>query len=120
MTTDVLRRWRNPGDVTDMPRAIAGAQGVENNRRSSRFLEDASYIRMKNITLGYTLPNELIGKAGIRSIRVYVTGQNLLTFTDYSGFDPEVSSSNDARQAGVDGGAIPQLKNITFGINIGL
>ncbi len=120
MTTDVLRRWQNPGDITDMPRAVAGAQGVENNRRSSRFLDDASYVRMKNITLGYTLPQSLIGKAGIRSIRVYVTGQNLWTITDYQGYDPEVSSSNDTRQAGVDSGAIPQLKNVTFGINIGL
>ena len=120
MTTDVLRRWQNPGDITDMPRAIAGPQGVENNRRSSRFLDDASYIRLKNITLGYTLPESLIGRIGIRSIRVYVTGQNLWTITDYNGFDPEVSSSNDTRQGGVDSGAIPQLKNVTFGINIGL
>lgn len=120
MTTDVLNRWRAPGDVTDMPRAVTGAQGVFNNQRSSRFLEDASYVRMKNITLGYTIPSSLLGKVGVRSARAYITGQNLLTFTKFSGFDPEAFSSLDDRQLGVDNAAIPQLKNITIGINIGL
>ncbi|MEQ9169204.1 MAG: SusC/RagA family TonB-linked outer membrane protein [Fulvivirga sp.] len=120
MTTDMLGRWRNPGDNTSIPRAVAGAQGIYNTQRSSRFLEDGSYVRLKNITLGYNLPRTVLDKVGVRSFRVYVTGQNLLTFTDYSGFDPEVSSSLDDRQIGVDNGAIPQLKSYIFGLNIGL
>ncbi|MCG8391026.1 MAG: hypothetical protein MJA30_36085, partial [Cytophagales bacterium] len=120
MTTDVLDRWRQPGDVTDVPRAVAGARGVFNTQRSSRFLEDGSYVRLKNVTLGYNLPQNVVNRAGLQSLRVYVTGQNLLTFTDYSGFDPEVSSSLDDRQLGVDQGAIPQLRSYIFGLNIGL
>ncbi len=120
MTTDVLDRWQQPGDVTDVPRAVAGARGVFNTQRSSRFLEDGSYVRLKNVTLGYNLPQNVVNRAGLQSLRVYVTGQNLLTFTDYSGFDPEVSSSLDDRQLGVDQGAIPQLRSYIFGLNIGL
>ena len=119
MTDEVLNRWRQPGDVTDVPRAVGGAQGIINNQRSSRFLSDGDYLRLKNITIGYTLPSNIVEKAKLRSVRIYVTGQNLLTFTDYSGFDPEISSSLDQRQAGVDQGAIPQLRNVTFGINVG-
>lgn len=120
MTTEVLDRWRSPGQSASMPRAVAGARGVYNNQRSSRFIEDASYMRLKNVTLGYTIPKEVLQRVKLRSVRVYVTGQNLLTFTNYSGFDPEVSSSLDDRQFGVDQGAIPQVRNVSFGVNLGL
>jgi TonB-dependent starch-binding outer membrane protein SusC len=120
MTTDALRRWQNPGDQTDMPRAITGAPGVQNNRRSSRFVEDGSFARLRLLTLGYTLPANVAGMAALRNARVYVSAQNLFTLTRYSGPDPEVSSSMDDRQAGVDQGAIPQLRTIMIGINLGI
>ncbi|MCU0447312.1 MAG: TonB-dependent receptor [Microscillaceae bacterium] len=119
MTTDVLRRWRQPGDITDMPRAITGARGVFNTQRSSRFIEDGSYVRLKNISLGYTVPKKWMSKIGVTNARVYISAQNLITFTNYSGFDPEVSSSTVSTQIGVDQGALPQLRTYTFGINLG-
>jgi TonB-linked SusC/RagA family outer membrane protein len=120
MSKRALDRWTPENRDTNVPRAFA-ATGSDNLNllRSSRYMEDGSYIRLKNITLGYTLPANLTNKAFVRSARVFVTGQNLLTFTKYTGFDPEVSSSNDDRQAGVDQGAIPQLRNVTVGLNIG-
>lgn len=120
MTTDALRRWQNPGDVTDMPRAVTGTPGVLNNRRSSRFVEDGSFARLRNLTVGYTLPANIAGMAALRNARIYLTAQNLFTLTNYSGPDPEVSSSADDRQAGVDQGAIPQLRTITIGLNLGI
>ncbi len=119
MTTDVLNRWQQPGDQTDMPRAITGARGVFNTQRSSRFIDDASYLRLKNVSLGYTIRQEWLNKVGLTSARVYVSGQNLLTFTNYNGLDPESSSSTASTQFGVDQASIPQLRTYTFGINLG-
>lgn len=86
-------------------------------RFSSRFLEDGSYIRLKNVRLGYRIPVE--NHAWISSAQVYVNAINLITITDYSGFDPEVSSfSNDPSRQGVDLGAYPQGRTITMGVNL--
>ena len=84
--TDVLRRWRQDGDVTDVPRPTPSGPNVQ---ISSRFVEDGTYTRLKNITLGYTLPSRLFGNK-VSKFRVYVSGQNLLTITKYTGLDPEV------------------------------
>jgi TonB-linked SusC/RagA family outer membrane protein len=88
-------------------------------QRSQRWVEDASYIRVKNISLGYTIPSVLLEKVGIRVLKVYVSATNLITFTNYSGYDPEVSSynSNDA-MIGVDQGTYPTAKTINFGLNL--
>jgi hypothetical protein len=118
-TKDQLGRWRNPGDVTDIPQArLYGANGTG---ESSRYLSDASYVRLKTITLGYNLPSSLITRAKLSKVRVYVSGQNILTFTDYEGWDPEVNSDTYASNVnqGVDFYSAPQAKTITFGINIG-
>jgi len=82
-----------------------------NNETSSRFVEDASYFRLKNLQIGYTIPKQYTEKAHIQRARVYVSGSNLLTFTKYSGFDPEVGS-------GVDYGNYPQSRTWTFGVNL--
>ncbi len=119
MTTDVLNRWQQPGDQTNMPRAIAGARGVFNTQRSSRFIDDGSYLRLKNISLGYTLRQQWLNKVGLTSARVYVSGQNLLTVTGYNGIDPEASSSTASTTFGVDQASIPQLRTYTIGINLG-
>ncbi|MCX2493491.1 TonB-dependent receptor [Pedobacter sp. PF22-3] len=113
-------RWTPSNPNAEYPRAIAGAVGGTNTQRSSRYLEDASYIRLKNITLGYSLPGSFLNKIKLSSVRVYVSGQNLLTFTKYKGFDPEVSSEFTVENTGVDQGAIPQFKTVMFGINVGL
>lgn len=95
-TADVLRRWKQDGDVTDMPRA--GQNSANNTIMSSWYVEDGSFLKVQNITLGYTLPSKVLSKA-FSSIRFYAIVQNVLTITNYSGFDPEVSSStpDDAR-----------------------
>ena len=91
-----------------------------NARSSSRFVEDGSYVRIKNAVLGYNVPESFAGRMGFRSLRVYVQGQNLVTWTDYSGFDPEVNFngvSNITR--GIDFYTLPQARTYTIGLNVG-
>lgn len=115
-TIAVLDRWRQPGDVTDVPRA---GGNTDNSRLSTRFVEDGSYLRIKTATLSYTLPKSLTERAKLSNVRVYATGENLLTFTEYSGFDPEVNAFGNSNTAlGVDFGTYPQTRNIIFGVNV--
>jgi TonB-linked SusC/RagA family outer membrane protein len=115
----VRDRWTTSNTDTDIPRAVFG--DPNNNRRvSDRFLEDASYVRLKNLTLGYTLPKSVLKKVGLNNARIYVTGQNLLTFTNYSGFDPEVSTFGETNtSAGTDFLTFPQARTMLVGINLG-
>jgi TonB-linked SusC/RagA family outer membrane protein len=110
--TIVLNRWTGPGTSNDVPRAI-DSDPNRNLRVSSHFVEDGSFIRLKNVTFGYTLPQSVLSRISAKQIRLYVTGQNLLTLTHYTGFDPEVSAS------GVDLGIYPQARVFTGGVNIG-
>ncbi|ALW84820.1 hypothetical protein AUC43_06800 [Hymenobacter sedentarius] len=110
--TRVLARWTGPGTSNEVPRAIAGDPN-NNLRVSTYYMEDGSYMRIKNLTLGYTLPTALMSRMGAQQIRVYVSAQNLATFTKYTGFDPEVSPS------GVDRGVYPQSRVLLAGLNIG-
>ena len=124
-TRDQLARWREPGDQTDVPQARFGFSN--GTRQSSRWLEDGSYGRLKTVTIGYTFSRELLNRIGLRSARVYATGQNLLTFTQYSGWDPEVnfaetsptSQRSNLRQ-GVDFYTAPQPRTIIFGVSLGI
>ena len=95
-----------------MPRAVAGDPN-QNLRVSSYFLEDGSYLRVKVLTLAYNLPKTLVSRIGGQSLRVYGTAQNLLTFTKYQGFDPEIGGS------GVDRGIYPQSRVFLGGLSIG-
>ena len=114
----VLRRWKTPGQITDMPRAVSGN---DNLKASSRWIEDGSYLRLKNITLSYQFNKKLIRKLGISKIQPYITAQNLITFTRYKGFDPEVNQWGDnAVVQGIDWGTYPQSKTFIFGVNIEL
>lgn len=116
---DALRRWQKPGDVTDVPKYVSGSS--LNTAFSSFLVEDASYVRLKNITIGYSLPSRMLNKYGIQSLRLFATGSNLLTFTKYTGADPEVNSvDGDSRQTGLDYFTFPQVKTYLVGINIGL
>ncbi|MBZ4656868.1 MAG: SusC/RagA family TonB-linked outer membrane protein [Methermicoccus sp.] len=83
-----------------------------NVRHSDRFIEDGSYLRLKNLTLGYTLPADLTRKAYLSKARLYLSAQNLFTLTHYSGFDPEVGAG------GVDLGTYPVTRTVSLGLNI--
>lgn len=114
----VLRRWTPDNTVTDIPRAV-GKGNVDNVRNSTRFVEDGSYVRLKSASLSYkVLDNQPKFKA-IRKLSVFVTGQNLITLTKYSGFDPEVNAyGNSATEMGIDYGTYPQARSIIVGLNV--
>ena len=104
--------WRNPGDVTSFPRpnitAELGAIGVG----TARALQDLSYIRLKQVTLSYNLPSNLLNKMFLDNAKVYVQGINLLTFTNYTGLDPEFTGGSQT-------GIFPPSKNFTVGVQFG-
>ncbi len=117
-TADQLDRWQEPGDITDVPELrLFGGNG---DGESSRFISDGSYLRLKNVTFGYTLPTELSNTLNLDRLRLYVTGINLLTFTGYDGWDPEVNTDFTAGNIGLgtDFYAAPQARTITLGLNI--
>jgi hypothetical protein len=102
----LLDRWKNPGDITDIPR-----HGVY-TEFDSRLLEDASFLRLKNVMLSYSLPASLLKKTVvIRGLRVYAQAQNLFTFTNFSGLDPEGTSNLYAAQ-------YPMSRQFTFGLDL--
>ncbi len=107
--------WRGEGTSNTQQALNQGAGPM-----SDRFVEDGSYIRLKNLTLGYTLPKSVISKIGISNLRFYVSGQNLFTITGYSGYDPEVSSRTGNYNLGFDGGSYPSVRSYTFGLNLTL
>ncbi|MGF1637729.1 MAG: SusC/RagA family TonB-linked outer membrane protein [Cyclobacteriaceae bacterium] len=119
-TTRALDRWTPTNTNTDVPRANNGRA----RRVSSRFVYDGSFVRLKNIALGYNLPTALAERLNISRLRVYVSAQNILTFTQYEGYDPEVNynsggSTNSNRNLGLDYGSYPNAKSYTLGLNIG-
>jgi len=116
----VVNRWKKPGDITNIPRATSDpVKAAENKRVSSRFIEDGSYLRIKNITLGYTFDDTFLKKLKISSLRIYASTQNLYTFTYYSGLDPEVNYvGNDNTIIGTDFFTYPQARSYNFGINL--
>jgi TonB-dependent starch-binding outer membrane protein SusC len=118
-TKDQLRRWQNPGDVTDVPQArLFGANGTG---ESSRYVSDAGYVRLKTVTLGYNLPASILERTKLTKVRIYTSAQNLLTFTNYLGWDPEVNADTYATSninQGIDFYSAPQAKTITFGVNV--
>ena len=111
-STRVLGRWTGPGTSHDVPRAVAGDPN-NNLRVSSYYLEDGSYLRLKTLTLGYALPSSILNRVAAKQLRVYVSAQNLVTLTKYSGYDPEVGSR------GVDLGVYPQPRVFLAGLNLG-
>lgn len=123
-STATLSRWRNPGDVTTMPRALYATSSVAGNAAtdaSSRYIEDGSFLRMRNITLSYTFGSAILERLKVGSARVYLSGQNLLTITKYSGFDPENQNLGTGLPVlGVDYLNQPQPRVYMVGLNIGL
>lgn len=117
---DVIHRWKNPGDITWIPRATSDATATANNRMSSsRFIEDGSFLRIKNLNFGYSLNKKIAKKLKLENIRLYCTAQNLFTFTTYSGMDPEVNYAGDDNTIiGTDFFTYPQSRSYNFGINL--
>jgi TonB-dependent starch-binding outer membrane protein SusC len=119
MDKAVLNAWTPDNTNTDMPRAVSGDPN-RNARTSDRFIEDGSYLRLKNLTIGYNFSDQTIGSTfrnSIQGLRLYVTAQNLLTLTNYSGYDPEIASyGNNTLRHGVDLGQYPQPRTFIFGV----
>lgn len=114
----VLRRWTPDNTNTDIPRAVGGGK-VDNVRNSTRFIEDGSYVRLKSVTLSYKVIGRSQKIKAIEELTVYITGQNLLTLTKYSGFDPEVNAfGNSATELGIDYGTYPQARSVIVGLNV--
>ncbi len=119
-TTEALKRWTPTNTNTDVPKATTG----RTRRVSTRWIYDGSFARLKNLALGYNLPSSVVGKMKLRKFRVYVSAQNILTFTNYEGYDPEVNynsggASDGNRNKGLDYGSYPNAKSYTVGLNIG-
>jgi TonB-linked SusC/RagA family outer membrane protein len=115
-STAVLRRWRNEGDDTDIPRALYN-EGF-NYLGSDRFVEDASYLRLKSLSLTYTVPSKLSRKWGFNKMNVFITGYDLLTWTNYTGQDPEVSIPSKATALAKDNANTPCPIRFSCGINL--
>jgi len=114
----ILNRWTGEGSTNRYPRFVFDSAN-ENYRVSDLWVEDASFLRVRNIQLGYTLPQSLTKKYAISRLRVFVQMENALTLTNYSGCDPEVTGGNGfGTEAGIDRGVYPQAKTTTFGVNL--
>jgi TonB-dependent starch-binding outer membrane protein SusC len=114
--------WTGPETSNAYPRASWDASG-NNTKYSTRFLEDGSYTRLKNVQIGYTIPSATLERIGFSAARIYVSGTNLFTFTKYQGLDPEMTVSNNAQglgdsSAGLDWGTYPAAKSYNVGINL--
>ena len=112
----LLNYWTPENTNTNIPR-LAAADYNNNNRLSDRYVESGSYLRLRNMQIGYTLPTAWVKKAMLQKVRVYVSGQNLFTISSYSGIDPEVGQAASLSR-GVDFGIYPQSRTFTGGINI--
>lgn len=114
-TTTTLRRWRIPGQITDVFRSDNPSWNVRN---SSYWVEDGSYLKVKNITLSYDISSPKLRRINITRIQPYISLQNFITWTGYSGYDPEVSQSDAATQMGVDWGTYPNVRTVVVGLNL--
>jgi TonB-linked SusC/RagA family outer membrane protein len=112
----VLNRWQYQGQVTDVPRAVWG-DPIGNSAFSSRWIEDGSYIRLKDISLSYKIPHEFLA---FKNAEFFVTASNIVTFSKYLGYDPEFAYSYHLNQQGIDYGQTPQSRQFLVGIKLGL
>ncbi len=115
-STKVLSRWQYEGQQTEVPRAVFG-DPVGNTSFSSRWIEDGSYVRLKNLTLSFTMPE---GMLKLRKVQIYISASNLLTLHHYLGYDPEFAHSHNHITQGIDYGQTPQPRQFLAGIKIGL
>ena len=114
----MLQRWTDNNPSNTYPRAIATDPNF-NDRFSDRFVEDGSYVRLRNIQLGYKLTSSLLQKLSVHSLRVYVSAQNLFTWTKYKGFNPDIGAQNQSNLSyGVDNSIYPQSITFLGGVKI--
>jgi hypothetical protein len=114
-STKALNRWTGPGTSNSFPRLIDGDPNSNFSNPTSFYLEDGAYFRIKTIQLGYSLPKSLISRIGVEKARFYISTNNLLTFTKYTGYDPEIGGGS----YGIDRGIYPQARTLMLGANIG-
>jgi hypothetical protein len=114
MYASYTNRWTPQNPTSNIPRAYGGVT----NMYTSRVIEDASYLRLKTVSLGYTFSQRLLTGVGIKSLRVYASAQNLYTWTGYSGIDPEVSTRNSALTPGFDYSPYPRQRTFITGLNL--
>ncbi len=112
--TIYLDRWTEPGSSTTEPRITNGGH---NYQFSERFVQDGSFLRLRTVQIGYTLPANLLDKINFNNLRIYFNGTNLVTWTDYTGYTPEISSGN-VLDVGIDRGVFPIAKTYTFGVDL--
>lgn len=115
-TSDALGRWTGPNTSNTYPRLVVGDPNGNFSKPSSFYLTNGAYFRFKTIQIGYTFPKQWISKAGIDNLRLYVMTNNLLTFTKYQGFDPEIGGSS----YGIDRGVYPQARSFMVGLSVSL
>lgn len=108
ISNDLKTEWRNPGDVTNIPRA-----DQEMQRNTTRFLEDGSFLRLRNAMVSYSFPKSIVNRMKLGNLRVYAQGQNLFTVSKFKGFDPELAAGS------LTGAQYPALRTVTVGLNIG-
>jgi outer membrane receptor protein involved in Fe transport len=109
LSADLVREWRNPGDITNIPSPNATFR-----ESTTHFVEKGDFLRLRNVMASYTLPASLVGKIKLSTLRFYVQGQNLATWTQFKGFDPEISTGS------LSGAQYPALRTVTFGVSVGL
>jgi len=120
-----INPWTPNNTNTSFPRLgyqfAANDRGINENARgnSDRWIEDGSFLRLRNVELGYTIPAKLLSKLNVSNARLYVSGQNLFTITKYSGLDPDVVGANPNLEPGVDNGNYPSSRIISFGLSVG-
>lgn len=114
LLSEVVDRWT----TTNASNKVPSATGYVSYDVNSRFIEDGSFLRLKNVTIGYTLPQRITRKSFISHLRIYLTGQNLFCLTRYSGFDPEVNMRNSTLMPGFDFGSYPKARIITTGLEL--
>ncbi|QJB32223.1 TonB-dependent receptor [Chitinophaga oryzae] len=119
LVADQLNRWQKPGDVTDVPRLTAYGLNYTIDQ-NSRFLEDGSFLRLKSVTLSYTVPKNVTARLHMNQLRVYVTGSNLWLLTNYTGPDPEANVTSIQTVQGLDLGTPPQPRSVQAGIHLTL
>jgi len=125
-STNSLDYWRQPGDITDIPRpSLEGPDSPDAQwqRFSTQYLEDGDFVRLKNVKLSYNLPSNLIEPTGFSNVQLYVQGRNLITWTEYLGFDPEISTNTASQDdlntlQGEDFGTLGQARTYSIGLNI--
>ena len=112
--TTILNRWTGEGSTNSYPRLTNSDPNGNYGKFSDFYLENGDFIRFKTLQLGYTLPTDVVNKIGAQKLRLYITGENLLTLTDYTGYDPEIGGN----VLGIDKGFYPQARSFMFGINL--